>query len=138
MNEKTINYITKYVTKVDEHNKTYQGVILTSAGIGGQYINRFDSQRNKFNGSETKEYYLTRTGEKLALPIYWRNKIYTEEQREQLWINKLDKEERWVCGEKISIKNGQEEYEKVLEYYRKINTRLGYGDGTKDYNQKIS
>ena len=33
-NAKTINYIIKYVTKVDEQHKGYEPKILTSAGIG--------------------------------------------------------------------------------------------------------
>ena len=55
----------------------------------------------------------------MALPMYYRNKIYTEEEREKLWIVKLDKEERWVCGEKVSIKgNEYEEYNKLRDWYR--------------------
>ena len=34
---KTINYIMKYITKVDEDHKGFKAVILTSAGIGKQY-----------------------------------------------------------------------------------------------------
>ena len=47
---------------------------------------------------ETKETYKNKTGHETALPIYYRNKIYNEEEREKLWIQKLDKEERWVGG----------------------------------------
>ena len=61
------------------------------------------------------------------MPIYYRNKIYTEEEREKLWLQKLDKEERWVCGEKISISENEIEYEKIRNYYRQKNKRLGYG-----------
>ena len=42
-------------------------------------------------------------GHKQALPIYWRNKIYSEEEREKLWLQKLDKKERYVNGQKIDI-----------------------------------
>ena len=31
-NERTINYIMKYITKVDEDHKGFKAVILTSAG----------------------------------------------------------------------------------------------------------
>ena len=37
VNTKTINYIMKYITKVDEDHKGFKAVILTSAGIGKQY-----------------------------------------------------------------------------------------------------
>ena len=60
-------------------------------------MNRTDWIKNKFNqNGETREYYKTETGHKQALPIYWRNKIYSEEEREKLWLQKLDKEERYV------------------------------------------
>ena len=100
---------------------------MTSAGIGKKFIERIDSRINKFKGSETIEYYKTNDGSKLALPIYYRNKIYTEEERQELWINKLDRQVRYVGGEKIDVSNSDEEYNKALEYYRKLNKRLGYG-----------
>lgn len=136
VNEKTINYITKYCTKMDEVHKGYTPKILTSAGIGKAYVERPDAQKNKYNGEETEEVYRTRTGTKLALPIYWRNKIYDEEEREQLWIFKLDKQERWVCGEKVDVSTpeGEKQYEELREYHRKRNKRLGYGDDSKEWS----
>jgi hypothetical protein len=136
VNEKTINYVTKYVTKTDAKHKEYNSKILCSAGIGKNYINRYDAQQNKYNGTETKETYITRQGTRLAMPIYYRNKIYSEEEREQLWLQKLDKEERYICGEKIDIKFGEENYYKTLEYYRDKNKRLGYGSDEKNWEQK--
>ena len=55
-----------------------------------------------------------KNGGKTALPIYYRNKIYSEEEREKLWLNKLDNNVRWIEGikvkaddeERISISNG--------------------------------
>ena len=61
----------------------------------------------------------------MALPIYYRNKIYTEEEKEKLWLEKLDKEERWICGEKIDVSKSEKEYFNLLEYYREKNERLG-------------
>ena len=103
VNEKTINYIVKYVNKTDEKHPNYNSKILTSAGIGKQYLNRIDHKRNKYNGTNTIETYQTKNGLKINLPIYYRNHIYTEEEREKLWLIKLDKEERWVCGEKVDV-----------------------------------
>ncbi|CAF2090420.1 unnamed protein product [Rotaria magnacalcarata] len=64
----------------------------------------------------------------MILPTYYRNKIYTEEEKEKLWIEKLNKEERWVLGTKISIKDGTEQYYKTLKEAREKNIRLGYGE----------
>jgi hypothetical protein len=136
VNEKTINYIVKYVNKVDEKHKEYNSRILTSAGIGKKYLDRIDSKANKYKGKDTKEIYITRQGMKIALQIYYRNKIYTEEEKEKLWLQKLDEEIRWVNGEKVDISKGEEEYYKLLEYHRKKNKRLGYGDDTKNWEQK--
>ena len=136
VNEKTINYIVKYINKIDEKHKEYNSKILTSAGIGRNYTEREDSKKNKFNGKETKETYSTKQGIKLALPIYYRNKIYSEEEKEILWLQKLDEEIRYICGEKIDISKDDKEYYKTLEWYRKKNKRLGYGDDSKNWEQK--
>ena len=130
VNESTVGYITKYITKVDEVHTTYRGIVLTSAGIGSGYVKRMDSNSHKFKGKDTREYYRTRTGHKMAMPIYWRNKLWTDEEREQLWLHKLDKEERWVCGERVDISKGEEGYKRLLEWYRTINKRLGHVTGS--------
>lgn len=137
VNNKTINYIIKYITKVDFEHKLYKPIILTSAGIGKRYIKSHDANNNKFKEEKTNEAYRTSTGHKINLPVYWRNYIYTEEEREKLWLQKLDKEERYVGGEKVSIKNGLEEYEKLKEYYRQKNERLGYGGKEIDHEKKV-
>jgi hypothetical protein len=136
VNAKTINYIVKYVNKVDESHKTYNSKIFTSKGIGSGYMERRDVERNKYKKKETRETYKTREGVELALPIYYRNKIYNEEEREALWLEKLDKEERYVCGVKVSVSEGEEEYYKLLEMMRQKNKRLGYGDDAKNWELK--
>lgn len=133
---KTINYIVKYINKVDEKHKEYNSRIFTSSGIGSNYIEGLNSKNNKYKGKDTKEVYTTKSGLKIAMPTYWRNKIYSEKEREQLWLNKLDEEVRWVNGRKINISNGEESYNKVLEEERKINKRLGYGNDEVDWDRK--
>lgn len=125
---KTINYISKYVTKVDKKHKYYKPVILTSAGIGAGYTKTPNFKKNRYQNGSTKETYTTRTGHEVSLPIYYRNKAYTEEERENLWLQKLDKEERWVLGNKVDVSQGEEEYEKALHYAQRKNKELGYGD----------
>ena len=56
INEKIVNYITKYINKVDFNHKEYNPKILCSKGIGRGYLNRYDSKLNKYNGENTKEY----------------------------------------------------------------------------------
>lgn len=129
VNEKTINYITKYVTKIDKDHPHYKPIILCSKGIGSCYFISYNSTHNKFKHTETKETYTTRTGTELPLPIYYRNKIYTDEERELLWLQKLDKQERYVLGQKIDLsqENGPEELLAALKHAQQINNELGYG-----------
>ena len=135
VNERTINYISKYVTKLDGKHKHYTPKILTSAGIGRGYEKTPSARVNRFKGKETRETYTTRQGIKLALPIYYRNKIYSEEEREKLWIQRLDKNERWVCGEKIKA-DDFEKYIKIVRYHRKRSERLGYGSNKIEWQQE--
>lgn len=129
VNGETVSYIVKYIHKVDEENKTFKSKILTSPGIGANYTRGYDISTNHYRGENTREYYRTPTGHKVSLPIYYRNKVYTDEQKEQLWIDKLNKEERWVCGERVSVKDGMKEYENLRQFYRRRNAELGYGTG---------
>jgi hypothetical protein len=136
VNGKTINYIVKYINKVDEKHKEYSSKIFTSKGIGGNYMERKDAERNTYIKGKTIETYKTRQGLELALPIYYRNKIYSDEEKEKLWLEKLDKEERFVDGVRVDIANGNEEYYKLLEVKRSKNKRLGYGDDSVNWELK--
>lgn len=138
VSDRTVNYCVKYVSKIDEKHKTYQSEVLTSPGIGNGYTKNEsgDWTKKKFKGEDTDETYRTRTGHKIAMPIYWRNKIYTDTEKEQLWLIKLNKEERWICGERIDISKSEQEYYRLLEFYRQKNTQLGYGDDKKNWSRE--
>lgn len=132
---RTVSYIVKYVHKVDTDHKYYKSKVLTSPGIGSNYLKRPDHERNKFKGKETNEAYRTESGHKLSLPIYYRNKIYSEKERDQLWIQKLDQDIRYVGG--IKVKNSDTKgYYNILELQREKNMRLGYGTDEKDWNRE--
>ena len=91
--------------------------------IGKQYTeNKHKRNKNKYQEDKTDETYRLPNGAKSALPIYYRNKIYTDEEKEKLWINKLNKQERYINGTKISVKNGEELYYKVLKTAQETNT----------------
>lgn len=136
VNEKTVNYIVKYVNKIDKKHPNYNPKVYTSKGIGKGYLER--TKMNAYKGIDTKEYYLTRTGHKIALPTYYRNKIYTEEEREKLWINLIDKQVRFVKGEKIDIstEEGWNDYERTRDYHRKISLEKGYQDDSVNWDKK--
>lgn len=137
VNEITTGYITKYINKMDFVHKTYKQIVLSSDGIGRSYIERYDAKLNKYKEEgETNETYRTRTGHKIKLPIYYRNKLYTDEEKEKLWIEKLNKEERWICGERIDVSKNYEQYWKTLEYHRERSKKLGYGTDETNWKRK--
>ncbi|AXH74230.1 MAG: putative replication initiation protein [Microviridae sp.] len=120
VNDTTIKYLTKYLTKIDTKHKNYTSIVLASKGIGGKY----DGEFNIYKGEKTNESYTTGTGHKVALPSYYRNKIYSDDEKERLWTAKLDKNIRYVCGE---IARTDKEYYELLEYHQKRANQLGYG-----------
>ena len=121
MSAKAITYTTKYMLKINENDKMYVPKIMCSAGIGNKWTEGIGAKRAKYVTRGTLEEYIGADGIKRGLPIYYRNKIYTEEEREKLWIEKLDKGERWIGGSCIRRKNynSDEEYEKDIEKLRK-------------------
>jgi len=136
VDESTVTYIVKYISKTDYKHKYYKARILTSSGIGSNYTLTAASRTNKYTGKTTREYYRTGTGHKISLPIYYRNKIYTDKQREQLWINKLDKEERYVLGVKIDVSQSDKDYTLSVNEARKINESLGFGSDKINWKEK--
>lgn len=133
--EDTVNYIVKYIHKTDSKHKEFNSKVLTSAGIGKGYVERPDSENNRYKGDKTKDRYRARNGAITGLPKYYRNKIYSDEEREELWLQMLDKKIRYVNGMKIDISKNDKEYYKALKQERAKNKRLGYGDDEKDWDR---
>ncbi len=136
VNEATVNYIVKYIYKADFRHKFYKPRILTSNGIGSGYVGSVNFNKNSFKGNETKEVYVSREGVKFALPIYYRNKIYSDEEREKLWIAKLDEGVRWVDGLKIDVSESEEYYYRALEEARIKSKSLGFTDDAVNWELK--
>ena len=119
----------KYVTKFDEKHKNYKPIICTSNGIGNNY---------KASLSEkSRDKYRTEKGYELTMPIYYRNKIYTESEREELWVRKLDENIRYIGRNKV---NGDdvELILKILQQERDVNKKDGYGgeESEEKWNEK--
>ena len=89
VNENTIKYITKYITKTDFNHKEYKPIILCSPGIGKSFLTHHNSKLNRYQNEQTKETYTFNDGKISSLPKYYRNRLYTEDEREQLWLNLL-------------------------------------------------
>ena len=52
--------------------------------------------------------YKLNNGIELPLPKYYHDKLYTEEEREKLWIIKQERGYRYIAGEKVSTENLEE------------------------------
>lgn len=131
VNETTINYITKYMLKQCEKDKTFIGKIFASAGIGKGYLKR--CRENEYAGKDTNENYRTKTGMKIPLAEYFRRKIYSEEELEKLWIMKQERGYRYICGEKVSTEN-LEEWENLVSYYQRRAKDL-YGEDPTEWEK---
>ena len=137
-NLQTINYIVKYVTKIDTIHKDYKACIWTSPGIGTRFLKSPSAKNYKYIKGESREYYVLNNGNKVSLPIYYRNKLYTDTERQKMWSDRIDKNEIWVNG--IHIKNissieGYEEYMKIIKYQQEWNRSIGYGSTSSEWEK---
>ncbi|UPW41148.1 replication initiator protein [Sigmofec virus UA08Rod_5365] len=129
VNQKTINYITKYITKMDEKHPEFKGKILASKGIGSCYINEYNIEYHKYRKGKTKEKIRLPNGTEVGMPMYYRKKIWTDEERELLWVEKIEKKKRYVMGETIDVstKAGLKQYFECVEYHQRKNEEKNYG-----------
>ena len=101
-NSRSVNYMTKYMLKVDIKHPEFKQIVLASKGIGSGYMDRLDYlwQKQNYERIEVATYTF-RNGTKMAMPKYYKDKIFTEKEREKMWINNLNRGLLWVYGEKI-------------------------------------
>ena len=107
---------------------------MCSAGIGSKYETSYNAKRNRYRGKETKETYKLEDGNELPLPKYYHDKLYTEEERENLWIIKQERGYRYIAGEKVSTDN-LEEWDNLTRYYQR-RAELLYGDNPEDWKRE--
>lgn len=137
VNNKTINYIVKYVTKIDRDHKGFKQQIFASKGLGRNYIGTPNANMNKYRGLKTREYYTLPNGAKVSLPIYYRNHIYTEEERGYLWCNRLDKEIQYILGTEYPLRTQEQriDFENILKNAQDFNIIAGYGEPTEKWEK---
>lgn len=142
VDEQTINYCVKYILKNDEkHN--YVSKIYTSPGIGKGYKETGEFGQHTFKGKETKDYYRLNTGFKMRNPIYYRNMLYTEEEREKLWIHKIEQKKRYVLGTEFNIALDSElrAWSRAIKTGQEQSERNGYQKSNyykiNDYEKRI-
>lgn len=139
-NQQTINYIVKYVTKIDTDHKNYKPLIMCSAGLGAEFTKTIGAKNTyKYRKGNTPEYYTLPNGNKVALPIYYRNKLFTQTERNNMWTDRLDKGEIYVYGIRIRNVNteaGQKQYDELLAQLQRDNETLGYGSTADEWQKE--
>ena len=90
-------------------------------------MNSLAAEKNKFAGEKTKDTYRFRNGQLCALQNYYRNKIYNDDEREELWTTKLDEQVRYVMGNKIDVstEEGKYIYDKAAIYWAQRDEEQG-------------
>ena len=89
--------------KINENCPAFEGKVFCSQGIGRGYEKSTNARRNRYQGERTIETYKAENGRELPMPKYYHDKIYSEEEREKLWIIKQERGYRYIGGEKCSI-----------------------------------
>lgn len=124
--------------KLDHDHLEFKPVILCSAGIGKAFTESYAAKETyKYRPHESKEYYLLNDGHKVALPIYYRNKFYTQKERDEMWTDRLDKNEIYVNGIRIRNLNTDEGYKNyiaTLKTQQEWQNKIGYSDPSIEWN----
>lgn len=139
VNTRTINYISKYITKIDEDHKGFIGQILASPGIGKTFIDRYreiGQNTYQYRPKDNADFYRLENGCKVKLPRYYKNKLYTEEQREEMWRDFMDKDKISIMGHEHSTRTiDPERIKNIRENARARNKFLGYGDDSGEWRK---
>ena len=118
-NTRSVNYMSKYMLKVDIKHPTFKQIVLASAGIGAGYFDRLAYLWQKQNYKNINvATYTFRNGTKMAMPKYYKNKIFTEKEREKMWINNLNRGLLWIYGEKVEA-DDWETIDNLRQYWQK-------------------
>lgn len=134
-NLKTINYITKYVLKKDRKHPNFKSKKYVSAGIGKDWLKM--KTPHLYKGEKTQESIRLDNGVAVQMPIYFRNKVYSEHEREELWLKKIEKNKRFLKGIEFDMNNPREKerFFRVLERMQNESYKNGYG-APKEWNAK--
>ena len=92
--------------------------------VRGNVYRRLLSKNNKYKeNGETNTTYRFRNGSKIQLPSYYKNKLYTEEERDKLWTKLLDDDIYYICNSKYNGKD-EEERQRLLAQHREEKWKL--------------
>lgn len=132
VNEASVNYIVKYMLKPNIKYKDFKQEVFCSPGIGKNFINRPQAKMSK---EKLEEFYRLNNGQKIAMPKYYKNKLFDDDTREKLWKEKIEKGIAYILGQPCSMDNEQL-YTKMLKEAREKDKYLFYRNIDKDEQEK--
>lgn len=134
--ERTVNYIVKYVTKIDNDHKGFIGQIFASPGIGKRFLEHQYSQTYKYRPGDTKGYYTLNNGAKVKLPVYYKNKLHNEDERELIWRDFMDEKKQTIAGNTYPESLPGATTQNILNKAQEVNKFNGYGDDSQEWRKK--
>lgn len=100
----TITYIAKYLHKDDKKHPGYIPVVLTSPGIGAEYLTLGNGFfKHQYRGKLTNQKYRESNGQECGLPQYYRHKVWNEKEREALWLLSIKENIKFYNGRKFEL-----------------------------------
>lgn len=138
INEKMITYITKYITKIDTDHKGFYGTILTSPGMGERYTNENKLKYHKFNKEKTKKKYKLNNGAETTMPQYYKNKLWTTKQKEELRLIEENKNKLRIGKHELedNIKGYRDYLKGIAQQNKRANELQLIGEKKEKYNWK--
>ena len=124
------------ITKKDEDNPDYISIVLCSKGLGANYAKE-NQLKHRWNKEKTIITYKTHNGQDLPLPRYYKTTIYTDDQRQLLWLYAENKGVKWVKGFEVIGANtvNKDYYERLLKEKNENGIGL-HGDNIEEIERK--
>ena len=122
----------KYLLTVMKHIS----IVLCSKGLGANYAKR-NQLKHRWNKEKTIITYKAHNGQDLPLPRYYKTTIYTDDQRQLLWLYAEDKGVKWVKGFEVIGANtvNKDYYERLLKEKNENGIGL-HGDSIEEIERK--
>lgn len=136
VNQMSVNYMVKYMEKIDNDHKGFIGQVLASPGIGRKWVEKAKTDY-KYRPKQTLDFYRLPNGSKIKLPKYWKNKFLNEEERELVWREFMDREKISIRGNNYDQKTvTNKTLSNITTKAQQVNTELGYGTDSHEWRKK--
>lgn len=126
--ERTANYIVKYITKPDKKHPGLKMRMYVSQKIGAGYLESKRAKRARFQGRHTEAWYYGIDGKRAGMASYYRRRIYSDAEREDLRLYGMEEPDCIIGGRKIKNwrTSGLAEWQEVVKRLRIESLEAGY------------